>query len=175
MKNALVIIDVQNGFINDNDKEVITKIVEYSNKNHFDHIVATAYINNYNTACHIFEHWDECMAGTFSAEIVPAIQDISERIFEKSKYSCWNKEFRQWVKDNNIDRLYIVGVDTECCVLSSAFDSYNDLQDIVVVEDLCDSSNGYDYHKAGILILKQCITNMRVIQSSAGILPDNIE
>lgn len=173
MKNALVIIDVQNGFINENTANIPDSILNYVNSNHFDTIITTAYVNNKNTACYIFEHWKECMEGTEDAKVVKQLSDISDITFNKSKYSFWNKEFIEYIRSNNIDRLYLCGVNTGCCVLHSAFDAYNDLQDIVVVEDLCGSSNGQSSHNAGIQVLQECITKQRVIKSYMGILPDD--
>lgn len=169
MKIALVIIDMQVGFINDNNKHLVEQICKYIEANKFDDIVATRYINNESTACYRFEGWKDCMKGTPEAELNPSISKYVTKVFDKDKYSCWNEEFKTWVKENKIDTLYFVGVNTGCCVLHSAFDAYNDLQEIRVVEDLCGSSNGQNSHNAGIQVLRECITKQRVISSSDSI------
>lgn len=47
MKNALLlIIDVQKNFINDNTKKIPNKITNLINKNHFDYIAFTKFIND---------------------------------------------------------------------------------------------------------------------------------
>lgn len=167
MGNALIIIDMQKGFINENTKHLPCRIRQYiqQHKGEFDAIAGTAYINNVGTACHIFEGWDECMEGSEESEIVPELKGYMDKIFNKSKYSCWNKEFRQWVEWNQFDKLYFVGISTACCVLHSAFDAYNDLQDCCVIEDLCGSTRGESTQRAAIQILKECITEERVISS----------
>lgn len=165
MKRALVIIDMQYGFVNDDTRGLVDKIKKYVKENTFDEIVCTAYENNENTACYKFEGWKKCMTGSHEARVVKELQGLSSKVFIKHKYSCWNEEFKQWVKDNKIDILYFVGVNTGCCVLHSAFDAYNDLQDCRVVEDLCKSTSGAVSHNMAISILKECITRERVIRS----------
>ena len=167
MKKALVIIDMQNGFINEHTRGLVADIKKYAETNNFDEIVATTYVNNENTACYKFENWKDCMEGTVDAEVVPELAQLANRIFKKSKYSCWNQEFIDWIAEKQIDILYFVGVNTGCCVLHSAFDAYNDLYEIRVVHDLCGSSNGADSHTAALQVLRECITKQRVIESTA--------
>ena len=52
MKNCLVIVDLQNGFINENTAHLPHKIAEFiSSHDCFDSIVATRYCNTSETAC----------------------------------------------------------------------------------------------------------------------------
>lgn len=166
---ALVIIDMQKGFINDKTAHLPNLILDYANTHHFDHILGTAYINNENTACYIFEKWYKCMEGSEEAEIVPELKPIIGKVFNKGKYSCWNEEFRQYVQDNNIDELYFVGISTACCVLHSAFDAYDDLQECYVISDLCGSMRGESSHQPALQLLRECITEDRVITSTTPI------
>lgn len=165
MKKALVVIDVQKGFINKETEMLPNKIVEYTKRNNFDYILGTAYINSEETACYKFEGWKSCMEGTEEAELVPEIKEIVQKVFKKGKYSCWNDEFKEFIKSNGIDELYFAGISTACCVLHSVFDAYNDLQSCYVVKDLCGSTRGESTQKAAVQILRECITEQRVISS----------
>lgn len=49
----------------------------------------------------------------------------------------------------------MIRLNTGCCVLHSVFDSYNDLVDSVVIEDLCGSTFGNNSHECDIQILKE--------------------
>lgn len=163
MKTALIIIDMQNGFINENTKELVPKIVNLAKNGNFDKVIGTRYINNQNTACYIYEHFDNCFAETKSCNLVSEIEEVCDIIFDKNTYSCWNDNFKNILKKYNIDKLVFVGVNTGCCVLASAFAAYDDVFNINVIKDLCGSSSGVDSHNAGIKILKECITKERVI------------
>ena len=72
---------------------------------------------------------------------------------------------KAFVRDHKIDKIYFVGVNTGCCVLSSALDCYNDLVDCAVIKDLCSSTSGVEKHEAALTVLKSCITGERIITS----------
>lgn len=165
MKNILfLIIDMQNGFINQNTQGIDERILDFLEQIKGRAIVAgTRYVNNENTACYVFEGWKACMEGTEEAEILPTLRGHMERVFDKDKYSCWNDEMKQFIRDNKIDKVYFAGVNTGCCVLHSAFDFYNDLVDCSVIEDLCGSTSGIREHEAALIVLRSCITEERVI------------
>ena len=165
MKKCLVIVDMQNGFINEHTEHLIDKITRYACTGDFSHVVATRYINNEDTACYKFEGWKDCMEGTESAELVPKINEIVTRVFDKDKYSCWNGEFKHFINYYEIDMIEFVGVNTACCVLHSVLDCYNDVFDCKVVADLCGSTSGQESHERGIKVLEECITKERVIYS----------
>lgn len=165
MAKCLVIIDMQKGFINKHTEHLPEKILNYIELKDFDYIIGTKYINNENTACYQFENWHKCMEGTEETEIIDVLKNKIDITFDKSTYSCWNDEFKQFIKDNNINELYFVGVNTACCVLASVFDAYNDLVSCYVVHDLCASTSGTYSHHCGIHVLKECITSQRIIGS----------
>ena len=166
MKTCLIIIDMQKGFINEHTRDLVAPLVNFLENKKFDSVVATRYINTLETACYILEEWKSCMEGSDDTEILPEILPFVERVFDKGKYSCWNDEFKDYIKSNQFDLLYFVGVNTGCCVLHSVFDAHNDVYDTRIIEDLCGSSSGTESHKAGIKILTDCLTSKRIIKSS---------
>ena len=167
MENCLVLIDVQNGFRNENTDEIFERIKSFISNNNsiFNHIVATRYINHPNTPCYKFEGWKGCMKGSQEAELVDWLKNNKsiEKVFDKSVYSCFNDEFKNYLKDKNIGKVYFVGVNTDCCVLHSAFDCYNDLIDCSIIKDLCGSTAGKESHDCAIHILENCISKDRVV------------
>ena len=169
MKTILFIIDMQKGFMNENTKHLVPKIIDFVNKYHFDLVIGTRYVNNENTSCHIYEGWDGCWEGTEDSELVPEIRKLCDMVISKHTYSCWNGRVTEWVemeeKMSGKCRVVFVGVNTGCCVLASAFDAYDEVYDVTVIEDLCGSTSGVSSHNAGIQILRECITRARVIQS----------
>jgi len=154
---------MQNGMVNDKTRGLGAKIADYALNHDFNDIVATKYVNHENTACYKFEGWKECMENTWDVELLDELVHIPSRVFNKDKYSCWTEEFKEFVAENQFDQLVFVGINTGCCVLHSAFDAYNDLQDCCVIDNLCGSTSGESSHKAAIQILRECITTQRVI------------
>ena len=167
MGNILfLIIDMQNGFINGYTKDLPEKILEFQNKIRDSVITAgTRYVNHKGTACYVFENWKSCMEGTEEAEIVPELRGCMSQVFDKDKYSCWNEEMKQFIRDNGVEKIYFAGVNTGCCVLNSVLDCYNDVVDCTVIEDLCGSTSGIKEHEAALTVLRSCITQERGISS----------
>lgn len=167
MNKALIIVDMQYGFMNDNTKGLEQKMSKFidEHKNDFEVIIATQYVNHEKTPCYVFEGWKDCMKGTKEANIVDSILRRVDFVIEKDVYSCWGDKIVSILKEHKIDKVYFMGVNTGCCVLHSVFDAYNDLQDCAVIEDLCGSTSGENSHKAAIQIIRECITKQRVIKS----------
>lgn len=169
MANILfLIIDMQNGFINNHTEGLVEKIHDFQT-DIADHVITagTRYVNHDHTACYVFEGWKSCMAGTKEAEVVPELWGCMQRVFDKDKYSCWNEEMKAFIRDNKVKKVYFAGVNTGCCVLHSAMDFYNDLVDCAVIEDLCGSTSGKEEHEAALVVLRSCITKQRVITAEA--------
>ena len=169
-KTLFLIIDMQNGFINRNTEGIDNRILKFLDRIR-DRVIAagTRYVNHEHTACYIFEGWKACMAGTEEAEIIPTLRPFMARVFDKDKYSCWNDEMKEFIRDNEIEKVYFAGVNTGCCVLHSAFDFYNDLVDCSVIEDLCGSTSGIREHEAALIVLRSCITDERVITAEQAV------
>lgn len=167
--NCLVIVDMQKGFMNSETEHLKSKLVDFLNENgsKFDYIVATRYVNHEGTPCQKFENWCGCMVGSGEEELIDELpKDMVDYIFDKDVYSCYTGKFPTIIQSWGIDKIYYVGVNTGCCVLHSAFDSYNDLIESFVIEDLCGSTSGKHSHECAIQVLKECITKERVIKSS---------
>ncbi len=166
MKNCLVIVDMQNGFINENTAHLPHKITEFiSSHNDFDSIIATRYCNTPETACYKLNDWKECMADTYDAELVSDISPYITQIFDKTTYSGFTSAFREFIKTKCFDKLYFCGVNTDCCVLATVLSCYDSVQDCVVISDLCASTLGEEKHRNALVLLKDNITEKRVLKS----------
>ncbi len=165
-KTLFLIIDMQNGFINNFTKGLIEKIYDFQCGIE-DYVITagTRYVNHKRTACYLFEGWKSCMAGTREAEVVTELRGSMAKVFDKDKYSCWNEEMQLFVRESNITKIYFAGVNTGCCVLHSVLDCYNDLVECAVIEDLCGSTSGIEEHENALTVLRSCITGGRVIMA----------
>ena len=140
--NCLVIIDVQNGLlVNDRIKKLPHKIVELVEHNKFDFVVTTQFKNRLGSQFDKLMGWYG-MSDTASQEIDSDIAEISSRNFVKYGYSCFTDEFEEFIRGNNIDKLYFAGLDIDACVLKSALDSFERCVDAEVLVNYCDTSSG---------------------------------
>ena len=140
--NCLVIIDVQNGLlVNDRIKKLPHKIIELAKYNKFDFVVTTQFKNRLGSQFDKLMGWYG-MSDTASQEIDSDIAEISSRNFIKYGYSCFTDEFEEFIRNNDIDKLYFVGLDIDACVLKSALDSFERCIDSEVLVNYCDTSSG---------------------------------
>ena len=166
MKNCLVIVDMQNDFINKYTKHLPTKIAEFIEKSMFDSIIATRYCNTTETACYKLGNWKECMSGTSGAEIVSVLKPFVQLVFDKTTYSGFTAEFKKYIQTEGFDKLFFCGVNTDCCVLATVLACYDAVQDCIVISDLCASTQGEEKHNHALDLLRDSITSDRVLDSS---------
>ena len=62
-----------------------------------------------------------------------------------------------------IDKIYLCGIDTECCVLKTAFDLFENEYDVYVLKDYCACMCGTQRHNNAIEILKRNIGYDKII------------
>lgn len=143
--DLLVIIDVQDSFcsellIQDFEK----KLKDYLEQHHFTHVVATKYQNHKDSPCFRYLHYK----GATKDKLCPFVKEVSERVFIKDTYSCFTKELLNFIREEKISKITLVGLDTDACVLASAFDAFDRGLDCAVELNLCLSSGGHKMHQA---------------------------
>ena len=153
---ALVIIDVQKGFLSEETKHIPEKIKELLSENQFDFIFATRFKNHEKSSFVKYLDWYEFLDEN-DWKLDEYIKSVSDAIFDKYCYSCFTDEFKEYIISNNIDKLYFVGIDTDCCVLESVTDCFELGIDYSVIADCCASSGGVESHKAGIRVMERLI------------------
>jgi len=72
----------------------------------------------------------------------------------KHRYSPFdNTDLELLLRNLHIETLVIAGVNTNNCVLCSCFEAFNRDYRVVVLEDVCASMNGPEYHAAAIKLI----------------------
>ena len=152
MKDCLVIIDVQKGFLNTETQPLINKIEKLVNSTEFNYVVATRFVNTKDSPHYTLLGWEGLMDAK-SQEVVPLVEDVADRVFEKSTNSCFTEEFKEFIAIEGIEKLYFVGLDTDCCVMKSAFDAFDMKLSFKVLTSYCASSGGEDLHNAACKLM----------------------
>lgn len=157
MKSALVVVDVQNFFMNDSTKHVPERILNLISKRKFDFIVFFKFVNSKNSNFSKFLNWNKMFASP-DIDIVPVLQTFVNKtnVFSKSTFSAFkDKKFLKFVKSKKISRIYICGFDTDGCVMATALDAFDMGVEVKILEDLCASHHGKSYHRQAIKLLKR--------------------
>ena len=162
MKNKLLlIIDVQQAFINKYTEHIPNLIDEHINNNKYNIIVLGKFINRPDSKFVKDLKWSGCMNQN---ETEIALRNYKEfSIIKRTAYSMYNNELEKILKENNIETVYLCGLDTDACVLKTAVDLFEHNYDVKVIKNLCASSGGTEYHKYGIKLLERFIGRDNII------------
>lgn len=168
MKNILLVVDMQNGFArNEQTKEVGKKIVELLNTNSFDYTIATQFINPLQGPYRRILKWEK-LTESPETDIIEGIK--TDYVFKKQVYTSANKEIMETITKINEgkkpDYIFIAGVDTDCCVMKTAVDLFE--QDIkpIVLLNYCNSNGGEIANQAGIQVMKRLIGEKQLIKGN---------
>lgn len=152
--SCLLIIDVQHGFINQSTKH-IPLLVEREQE-HYEYIIVTQFVNPEGSFYRKLMKWNRFAPD--SADIKLAFMPKKGAlIIEKHIYSCINDKVMKWIRDRGINTIYLCGLDTDFCVAKCAVDLFENGIEPVVIERLCASHSGIQYHNYAIKALKRFI------------------
>jgi len=160
MKSLLLIIDLQKSFINDNTKILLEKIDNLLNNNKFDEVVFTRFINSTDSIWFKKLNYKECI--TEESKSIQ-IDTRNKKIIDKTIYSALGNELKLYIKEHGISKIYLCGIDTECCVLKTAFDLFESGYDVYVLKDFCACMKGIQRHENALEILKRNIGYDKII------------
>ena len=92
-----------------------------------------------------------------------AINPKENKVFIKKTYSAFNDDLKKYLTENNINKIYLCGLETDACVLKTALDLFENEYDFYVLKDFCGCTNGKSAHLNAIKILQKNIGEKRVI------------
>lgn len=156
MKSLLLVIDLQYIFINKHTNKLpnkIKKIIDSNNYN-YDNIAFTKFVNFEDSIFVKKLGWRRCIQDE-DKKIV--INTQNNKIFEKSIYSAVSKDFIDYINENKITNIYLCGIDTDCCVLKTAFDLFELEYNVYVLKDYCACTHGIEMHNNALEILRRNI------------------
>jgi nicotinamidase-related amidase len=156
MKSALLIIDLQRGFINQDTCKIVDVVNSAKNYLDYDLCIYTEFYNNDDSSFSRILNWYEFQSEK-EREIVIPIQR-GELIMSKNTYSAINEDLK-CILNTGYDKVYVCGVDTEACVLATAYDLFDMGIKPLIIIDACASSGGVSYHSAAALIMRRSFGN----------------
>ena len=155
----LLIVDLQKGFIKTTELERLSKrIVELSQSDQFDFVIATRFINSPKSPFVSILNWRK-MTSSPDTDLVDGLR--ADIVVDKHGYSCCNEEFDAALDcitlGQKIPEIYICGLDTDCCVLASAVALFERQIRPIVLGQYCGSCGGEEQHQAGLKCLRRII------------------
>ena len=158
--DLLLVIDLQNDFINESSKNAIKEIGKLVNSNKYDKVLFTRFINSSNNPTYTKLNYKGC----FTDEGISICIDTKDNVvLDKGTYSAYNQELINYINDNNIDNIYICGIDVECCVLATTYNLFENNYNVYVLKDYVYSMYGNNRKENAIEILKANIGDKYII------------
>lgn len=154
-QTALLIVDVQKGFINEQTQHIPPLI--NSIQTSYSHIIATRFYNEMGSAYRKLLHWHRFDKDSEDFSLAINLKE-NTLIVDKNRYSVLTALAVQYLRDNLIDTVHIAGIDTNACVMVAAtelFETHHIRP--IVLSKYCASHSGEKYHQAALdLIEKLC-------------------
>lgn len=158
MGNCLFLIDIQQGLITHNTSHILSPINRLIHNNTFDCVVASRYIRDSHPIS--LQPW-------FKEDMVlfPTIEQNSALIINRSIYSAVTNDLLIFFKTNDINTVYIAGIDTEGSVLATATNLFCHDISTYILKDCCASTGGLVSHNAGLQVMQRIIGEKSIVYS----------
>lgn len=170
--DTLIVVDVQNGFINDRSRHVVDPIVRFVEGwlSGGRRVIATRFINPVGSQWESLIHWTRLREAP-EIDLVPQLLEAmgdgeSVRVIDKFTYSSLTDDVLDSIGPPNGQRVLVCGIATDGCVLKTAVDLFERGYTPIVLEDLCSSHAGNEVHAAGLLLINRFIGSDQVICSA---------
>jgi nicotinamidase-related amidase len=165
--SALVVVDVQNGFVTEHSRHVVPLIVDLVKRWQAlgRDVVFTRYINYDDSPFERIIKWSKLKVSP-EIDIVDDLQPLTESpssVIDKRIYTLFTDDGEKLVRSKGWTDLYICGIDTEVCVLKTAVDAFERNITPWLISDASASHAGPETHRAGLLVATKLIGAGQVI------------
>lgn len=144
-KKALIIVDVQPAFIKENSDFVAPAIVDLIKTVPYDLYIESLFHAEKDSIWNKQTDWVCPKDDTFYTvpEIIEVLKDKNCIKVEKETKSVFkgNPNILSILKENGIEEIHIVGCDIDCCVLATAYESFDFGFFTYVIEECTASSS----------------------------------
>ena len=175
-KPVLVVVDVQNGFINEHSQPVIPVIVDLVRRWQAAHgdIVFSRYLNYADSPFERLIGWTKMADGPETEIVTELLPYVSPQtsVVDKYIYTLFTPEGTRLVDERGWTDLYVCGIDTDICVLKTAVDAFEHNLTPWILQDACVSHAGPKAHAAGLFIAGRFIGTNQIIHTAS--LPESV-
>ena len=158
MSQPLLVVDVQRCFINDFTKHIPGRIRQLIESGEYAPVLWTRFVNTPGSPYQRLLQWHAC-AEPADTEVVDELRSLAgpDDIYTKQGLTGVPDELARRLKEQQIEAISLVGIDTDMCVLKVAMDVFDLGIEPIVLVDCCASTAGLQSHLAGLSILSRNI------------------
>lgn len=162
---ALLIVDVQHGFINDATAHIPARVQTLQAA--YPLVIVTRFLNLPGSNYRRLIHWHRF--GPDSDDIALAFEPRADAVrLDKPRYTCVDDDFLALLDAHRIDTIHVCGINTDICVTKCAVDLFEAGRTPVVLADHCASHAGRDFHDGALRILARFIGRDQIRFGDAG-------
>jgi nicotinamidase-related amidase len=165
----LLVVDVQRGFVNEYTSHLPARIARLVGTRRYDPIYFTRFENPPGGPYRRYLDWHGC-AKPPETRLAPEVAPFAaaERIFSKPGYAGLPDALAGVLRDSGVERVTVVGLDTDMCVLKVVMDLFDVAIEPLVLVDCCASTAGLQAHLAGLAVLSRNIGAGRLLDAGLG-------
>ena len=158
MSEPLLVVDVQNCFLNQFTEHIPGRIRRLIETGNFGPVLFTRFVNSPSSPYRRLLRWEACSSPP-ETELVSDLAALapSGDVYAKSGLTGVPDDLARRLRDANIQRISVVGIDTDMCVLKVAMDVFDLGIEPIILVDCCASTAGLQAHLAGLAILSRNI------------------
>lgn len=160
-KKALIVIDVQQGFISDYTKKCLPHIHALLKDDEFEIVIATRFYNRENSPFRRLINWHR-LSSSEEIRLDETVAMHSDYIIDKPTYGA-GEQISDILNQHKINKAVIVGIDTDVCVLQNAAYLFDHNFEITVDTRGCATNGGVDADKAAHRLLQRTLGRNFVI------------
>ncbi|WP_172388018.1 isochorismatase family cysteine hydrolase [Streptomyces sp. MNP-20] len=166
---VLIVIDVQNGFVNRHSRAVVPAIVDLVKRwqEAGAPVVFARFHNEPDSPYERITGWTNLRTAeeqALVAELEPYVATATA-IIDKGQSSIFTPEGARMIREAGWSDLVLCGIDTDSCVYDSAVAAYQAGYRPWIVTDACASTGGAQYHDAALLLAARNISAAQLITS----------
>ncbi len=149
-------IDVQNGFVSEKTRFILPRLEKLMDNFKRDLIIATQFRNVENSGFTDIMHWERLKTEP-EVNVLPFVMEKASFVAVKTTYSSCTDEVMAEIHRNGISEVYLAGIDTDCCVLTTAISLFEHNIRPIVLAHYCASNGGERSHEAALTVMERTI------------------
>lgn len=157
--NALLIVDVQKEFLTNDTRDRVPKIQRLVESGSYDYCILTYYKytlqSPFYKRLHRYSGLDACA----DSLLIHPPAGLPTVVEEKTTYGVPYQDLSRLV--GQCSHIDLVGFDTDACVMATAITLFDEGYDFDVLGEYCASTNGRDYHEAGMKIINRVLARQQ--------------
>ncbi|MBR2875991.1 MAG: isochorismatase family protein [Clostridia bacterium] len=175
MKNILLVMDMQNGIVNTDEKKALAaKVIELDHKKLFDRVVCVKFVNRDDGVFPKYHRYYDMHKGK-EIELIDEL--TADLVINRSVYSCVTEDFVEKItKINDGDspiELFLCGIGTDTSILKSALDLFElDIKPLVLADYCIPYDGSAITHMKGIKFIEKMIGEKCIVHKKIETLED---